>query len=62
MIKIKNDLDTDVKVDIDNGDAIDDIKDEDDNVNNDDEAQSFINNEKMFLIKIFFTPLGMFYF
>ena len=33
MIKIKNDLDTDVKVDIDNGDAIDDIKDEDDNEN-----------------------------
>ena len=46
----------------DNGNAIDDIKDEDDNVNDDDEAQSFINNEKMFLIKIFFTPLGMFYF
>ena len=47
MIKIKNDLDTDdnvmVDIDTDNGDAIDDIKDEDD-------------NEKMFFKNIFFVP------
>ena len=52
-------MDTDgnveVDIDTDNGDAID-IKDEDDNANDDNEAQSFINNEKMFLKKIFFAP------
>ena len=50
---VSNGMDTDgnVEVDIDteNGDEIDDIKDEDGNVNNDndDEAQSFISKEKV---------------
>ena len=41
---MNTDGNVEVDIDTENGDEIDDIKDEDDNVN--DEAQSFINNEK----------------
>ena len=56
-------MDTDgnveVDIDTDNGDAID-IKDEDDNANDDNEAQSFINNEKMFFKRYFLSPRNVF--
>ena len=58
-----NDMDTDGSIEVDintdshYGDAIDEIKDEDEN--DGDEAQSFINKEKGF--KDILCPIGIFY-